>query len=653
MKPGDRDLGMDRKISRRDFVHGAVGSLVAGAALATGCPAEKRPPPPGPAGVDGVPPPPGGHPPARSGLRGSHPGAFETAHQMALEKRTEWGPAAEPDPVEYDLVVVGAGVSGLAAAFFFREQHPDARVLLLDNHDDFGGHAKRNEFAWNGRTILGYGGSQSLEAPGAYSDVAKGMLRRIGVETKRLEDAYDQDFYRRHGLATGIYFDRATYGTDRLLRAGFVDPSAFLPVARSGVAVADAVAEMPLSEPARRELQQLFGGSEDLLPDRSILEEPGYLATISYRDFLTKHLGIEQPEVIALLQDMTSNYFGIGIDGAPALETLGFGLPGLGSTSLGRVEGLLRRGLRWVLEPYVYHFPDGNASVARLLVRSLIPAVAGGSTMEDVVTQEFDYGALDREGEEVRLRLDSTVVRVEHDGDPRNASRVGVTYVRRGRTERVQAGRAILACWNMAVPFLCPELPDAQKEAMRTLVKVPLVYTSVLLGNWRAVEKAGVAIAHCPGSWHQQCIVDFPVSLGDYRFSGGPDEPIVMHMNRVPLEPGLPPRDQHRIGRSRLLATTFENIEREIRTHLGGMLGAAGFDPARDIEAITTNRWPHGYAWNPNPLFDPEYAPGEAPHEIGRRRLGRIAIANSDAGARAYLDEAIDQAWRAVGELSA
>jgi spermidine dehydrogenase len=286
-------------------------------------------------------------------------------------------------------------------------------------------------------------------------------------------------------------------------------------------------------------------------------------------------------------------------------------------------------------------------------VRHLIPAAADGTTMEDVVNAEFDYSALDRADSDVRLRLDSTVVRVQHDGDPRTAERVGVTYVRAGRTERVRARRVVLACYNIVVPYLCPELPDAQKEALRSLVKMPLVYTSVLLRSWHAFRQLGLAVAHCPGSWHQFAMLDFPVSLGDYRFSADPDDPIVVHMSRTCTQPGISPREQSRAGRYQLLGTKFETIEREIRTHLGGMLGAGGFDPARDIEAIAVNRWPHGYSFEPNPLFDPEYGPGEAPHEIGRQRFGRVAIANSDAGASAYLDVAIDQAWRAVGELSA
>jgi spermidine dehydrogenase len=376
------------------------------------------------------------------------------------------------------------------------------------------------------------------------------------------------------------------------------------------------------------------------------------LRTVSYQDFLTRHLGVRQPEVIALLKDVPDGYFGQGIDAVSAFDALAYGLPGLASTSLGTFEGLIRRALSFGVEPYFFHFPDGNASVARLLVRRLIAGVAEGTTVEDVLRARFDYSALDRADSDVRLRLDSTVVRVEHDGGPRQAERVGVTYVRGGRAERVSARRVVLACYNSVIPHLCPELPEPQKQALRSLVKTPLVYTNVLLRSWRAFEQLGLAFAYCPGSWHRVAMLDFPVSLGDYRFSAEPDEPIVVHMTRVPKRPGLPPREQSRAGRRELLGTSFDSIELQIRTHLAGMLAPGGFDPGRDIEAIAVNRWPHGYAFAPNPLFDPDYAPGEAPHEIGRQRFGRIAIANSDAGARAYLDTAIDEAWRAIGELS-
>jgi spermidine dehydrogenase len=650
-KRSDREVGMDRAITRRDFVQGAVAG---GAALALGCSPADSPPALGPTGAPAASPlDPIRNPAARHGLRGSHAGSFETAHELVWHKRNDWAPVAEPDDVTYDLVVVGTGVSGLAAARFYQRQHPDARILLLDNHDDFGGHAKRNEFQVDGQTVLGYGGSQSLESPGAYSEEANELLADIGVEPRRLADAYDLGFFLRHGLGAGIYFDTTHYGEDRLIRSDLIDTSLFIPTARAGTSPAEDVSRMPISEAAQRELLALLNLSEDRLADQSIWAEPEFLSSLSYRDFLTKHLGVKETEVLELLHDMPSGYFGQGIDCVPALDALSFGLPGLGGTSLGRIGGLLRTAIKWSLEPYIYHFPDGNASVARLLVRRLIPAVADGSSMDDVLLAPFDYSALDRPESSVRLRLSSTVVRVEHAGPVREADDVAITYVRAGRGERVRARHVVLACYNTMVPHLCPELPDAQKTALRAGSKVPLVYTNVLLGRWEAFVRAGVGVVHSPGSWHQAAMLDFPVSQPGYRHASDPSQPIVLHMNRVPTTSGVPPREQSRIGRVELLlGTSFERIEREIRNHLAGMLGPFGFDPVFDIEGIVVNRWPHGYAFEPNPLFDPEMPAGEALHEIGRRPFGRIAIANSDSGGRAYLDCAIDQAWRAVGELT-
>jgi spermidine dehydrogenase len=146
-------------------------------------------------------------------------------------------------------------------------------------------------------------------------------------------------------------------------------------------------------------------------------------------------------------------------------------------------------------------------------------------------------------------------------------------------------------------------------------------------------------------------MLDFPVSLGEYRFARDPSEPIPLFLLRTPCQPGLPIREQHMAGRMELLATPFESYERELREQLQRLLGPAGFDAARDVRAIVVNRWPHGYAYGHNRLWDPELAEDQRPHVLGRKRFGRIAIAGCDAAAKAYCDAAIDQAHRAVGEL--
>jgi spermidine dehydrogenase len=638
---------MDRSITRRDFLNGVALALGTAAARADGAAV------PGP---DEFAPErdPGYYPPALTGMRGSHDGSFEAAHH--LKDGDFWATAGPPEDTgeRYDLVVVGAGISGLAAAWFYRRAAPRARILLLDNHDDFGGHARRMELRGSAdRLVLGYGGTQSLESPSLYSDVAKGLLRDLGIDVSRFYTAFDRKLYASLGLQPAVFFDKETFGSDRLLRGFGVRPWAEL------------LAESPLDEELRRAIVRLWDSPPDFMPGVPTEEKRRKLAHLSYADFLTTIAGLPR-EALPLFQTMTHDLYGVGIEAIPALDCWGNGffigglgeridypgLAGLGldreaSPEMGRTAQLDRS-----QEPYIFHFPDGNSSVARMLVRSLVPRTAPGKTMEDVVTARLDYAHLDEPGERVRLRLNSTAVRARHVGDVGRGD-VEVVYLRGGRLRSVRGGACVLACWNGVVPHLCPELPAAQKEALAYGVKVPLVYTHVLIRDWTSFRKLGVEQIYAPASYHTTVSLDYPVSLGAYAFPRDPAQPMMLHMVRTPCRPGLPPRDQHRAGRMELLTTPFATFERQIRDQLGRMLGGGGFDPARDLEAITVNRWSHGYAYEYNSLFDPDWPEGEAPCVLGRKRFGRIAIANSDAGASAYTDSAIDQGHRAVSELLA
>jgi spermidine dehydrogenase len=619
----DRELGMGRPVSRRDFL-GGVGVALTGSALPRHAFGGEQPGSGSPAAY---------YPPALTGLRGSHAGSFETAHALARNGRT-WEVASAADTGEvYDLVVVGAGLSGLAAAFFYRQAAgPNAKVLILDNHDDFGGHAKRNEFTYRGRLMIGYGGTQSIDTPSAFTAEGQQLLRDIGVDLQRFYTAFDQKLYQSLGLTRGVFFDRETFGVDRTVAGeGSMPWPEFL-------------ARTPLSEPVRRDILRLYQADTDYLPGLSTEEKQQRLRRISHRDYLLTVAKVD-PGVIPFFQTRTHGYFARGIDAISAFSAYSNGLPGY------RGLGFTRPASRRDVEPYIFHFPEGNAGVARLIVRSLIPAALPGSTMEDSVTARLNYTRLDAAGQPTRLRLNSTVVRTVHNGDPAKASDVDVVYVRGGKPERVRTRSCILACYNAIIPSLCPEMPATQKAALAMAVKAPLVYTNVLIRDWSAFQKLGVSSLHAPAGFHSGITLDFPVSLGDYRCPRTPEEPMILHLTRVPARPGLPARDQSRAGRAELLQMPFETFERETREQLARALDGGGFDPARDIAGLTVNRWPHGYAQGQNSLWDPDWSEDERPWIVGRARFGRISIANSDAAATPLTQAAIAMGHRAVAEV--
>jgi spermidine dehydrogenase len=628
---------MDQSIARRDFLNGFA---IAVGAMASGTMAD--------AVIEGV----NGeaaartrqsyYPPKLTGLRGSHPGSFELAHGL---RDGDFLLDARSPAESYDLVIVGGGISGLSAAYFYRERNSSARILVLDNHDDFGGHAKRNEFELGGRMELINGGTLEIDSPRPYSAVAARLLRKLGVDPVKLDETCNKkDFYSSLGLSRGIFFDRETFGSDKLVVGIDAKPWAEL------------LADAPLTPTVRTDIARLYEAKMDYMPGLSSKEKKERLARMSYRDFLVNVAKVDLG-VVPVFQARTHGEWGVGIDAVGALETWPLGFPGFQGLDIesGAAPhmGFTASGYAATGGSYKFHFPDGNASIARLLVRSLLPSSIPGRSAEDIVTATVDYRQLDRPGAEVRIRLSSIALSVHNVGEPGSGHEAEVVYSQGGRLALARSKAVVLACWNMMIPYLCPELPARQKEALHYLVKAPLVYTNVAIRNWRAFKALGVQQIYAPGCYHSTIRLNQTVDIGDYLSVRSPDDPILLHMMRTPCKPGLDQREQHRVGRAELLETTFEVFEQKIRDQLARTLGPGGFDPAADIIAITVNRWPHGYAYEYNPLFDPDWNEHEQPHVVGRAPFGRITIANSDSGAGAYTDSAIEQAHRAIEEVMA
>jgi len=635
----DRELGMDRAITRRDFLDGAArvsGALALGGSLSlAGCDF----------GIGGEDEPSAAaYPPDLTGMRGLTDEAMRIPHE--LRDGTFWEHAGSPRDTgeRYDLVVVGAGISGLAAARFFQREHGNgARILVLDPLQDFGGHAARNEFQTHGstaRTLVGYGGSQTLDTPSAFHAPARELLADVDIELERFPKYFDDGFNKRHGLRHGVFFDREHYGRDYLAL---------------GDGPREILEHAPLHPSARADLLVLYEHPPDFLPGLSDTEKKERLTELTYEQYLRRYAKPHE-QALTYLQRISNDFWGYGIDAVGAIDAWADGYPGFRGLGLDysrpyRTNAPTEHQVWYSSDPYVHHFPEGNAGVARSIVRKLIPDAVPGSGMETIPVAHVDYGRLDREGNDIRIRLASPVVRVRHDGDPDRAREVEVAYVQDGELRSVHGANVVLACWNAMIPYICGGLPPAQREALAYATKLALVYTNVQIRNWTSFAKLGLSSARFPSMYWLSVTLDFPVSMGEYRFPDDPDEPILLHLPRAACKPGLSPREQGKAGRAELLGTSFEDMEREIRDQTGRLLGPGGFDPAADIEAITVNRWAHGYAYEYGRPWDRFWPDGPLPSHAARRPFGRIAIANSDSAPRAYADSAVDMAYRAVRDL--
>lgn len=610
------------KITRRDFVN---GTLVAAGGSALSLKATGR------TAMAALTP--SYYPPALTGLRGSHPGSNDHAHSRAWNQRSDWGPTTNLNET-YDLVVVGGGISGLSAAYFYQQQHgTDKKVLILDNHDDFGGHAKRNEHTINGQKRLAYGGSQSLVEPLHADEVVLNLLEDIGVDLDRFNSAYDVDFYKRHKLGAVTYFNEEIFGENKVVRHPYCNyPNYIEGLLGAKISNEEAAKQAPLSERGKKQLLRVLNGGLHLLavPTKEI---DSYIRTHSYFDYLKNTLGVDDPGVLRMARHSALDWASASADVISIRNARASGAMGFAPVAVYDENN-----------PYIHHFPDGNAGVARALVKKMIPAVAVGRNAEELVMSRFDYSELDRAANTVRVRLNSTVVNVRHAGEPNSSSDVLVNYINDEKSWKIKAKGVVMACYNMVIPHIVSDLPEEQSAALKLQSKSPLQYTTVGLANWRAMKEMEIGMAMSPGNMHQAVLMDFPVSIGGYEYTKTPDDPCVIQMISCPYGDtvGAPRLEQFREARYRMLELQFNDYEDEIRKHLSGMFPAELFDFDRDVASISVNRWAHGYSIG---------GPGNST-KIGRQPFGRITVANCDSAPESDAKTAMMMAWRAVNELN-
>lgn len=569
------------------------------------------------------------YPPALLGLRGDSEGVQTAAHSVALQGKTYTLPGKADE--QYDLVVVGAGLSGLTAAYLYQKQRPEAKILLIDNHDDFGGHAQRNEFTVDGRLLISYAGSESIDSPKSeYSEESLALLKDLGIDYTKFETYFHQDLYEKtRQLKEGVFFGKAAFGKDAVV--------AGLPEAGEESA-AEIIAKFPLTDADKQALTRLYTDPADYFKGKNKRQRTETAEETSYYDFLKNYAKLPEG-ALKYLKNLSSEYWGHAINAISVQEALDDGYPGV--QNLGLEEDSHEE------EPYIYHFPDGNASIARMLVRKMIPAVAAGNTMEDIVLAKFDYSKLDAPENAVRLRLNSTALLLENNNDG-----VAVAYMPHGgeSLKQVQAKQAIFAGHSALAARVIPQMPEAQKTAAKTNVKVPMIYGKVAVKNSQAFQKLGVHSLYAPEAPYCLVKLDDPVSMGGYQFPQTADEPMIIHMVKIATDfAGKTAREMYKAGRRHLAAQNYEALEKEMLDQLRSIYAVAGEKLDDVLVAVTLNRWAHGYSYEQTGLYDSDSS-AEKATETMQKRVGNIFIAGSDAAWMPYVHGAVDQAYRAVNE---
>ncbi|HJQ20027.1 MAG TPA: NAD(P)-binding protein [Gemmatimonadaceae bacterium] len=623
-KKGDERLGLNDGITRRDFVNGA---LVAGAGLLVGGSGHGlllAEDPDAFTGYGGV-----------GDYRHSNGNTYEVVsagHAMRdgmFEKRLA---AAHDTGETYDLVVVGGGISGLAAAVFF-QKNTGGRCLVIDNHPIFGGEAKRNEFLVDGQRVVAHQGSAIFLVPGK-GGYTERFYETIGMDRRFFE------YQKWRGPQPEMHLNHSPYGEPA--NYGFYFGPQF--GQRPGVWVMDPWGRRldgaPLTDAQKGDLLRWRSGptTRDPRPASEGDEISRRLDSITLEDHLMQVHSISRETVRTFLSPIEGGGYGLGPDALSAycnyaIETE---FPEDGDDELGDQM-----------------FPDGNTGFARLMVKTLIPdAIAGPRSVDATWRNPVNFGALDRAGQPTHIRSSATVVRVQHEGSPATASRVAITYVKGGTLHRVHARGVVMAGGSWTTKHVVADLPQSHRDAYAQFYRSPCLMANVAVRNWRFLYDMGLSGCRWFGGLGDYLSVRRMARIGGQPETFGPDSPTALTIKVLFAKPGLPIGEQGARGRAELLGTSFREYERAFRQQMADMFASGGFDPRRDVAGVILNRWGHAYV-NPQPGFFFGVNGQPAPRDVLRNQPhGRITFANTDLAGAADHRNSIREADRAVRQLS-
>ncbi|HYM75509.1 MAG TPA: NAD(P)-binding protein [Candidatus Dormibacteraeota bacterium] len=624
----DKALGLEQDITRRDFLNSSLlasgGMLLSSVSPADLLARAARPQSESSddwTGYGGV----GDY----ANSNGNTSAVLEAGHQIR-DGLFDSLPADTIDTGEtYDCVVVGGGISGLAAALIFQRKAGDGRTcLVLDNHPIFGGEAKRNEFVVDGHRLIGHQGSALFWPPFPHSFIGR-FYDSIGLKAPRLE-------YQKWGgpgpeipLARTPYLGSEPYGLYFGAKFGqaqglwLTDPwGKKLEGAPIPAKTREELLRYQVADPARAQVPEYRG---DAISRR--------LDVMTLEDYLIERHSISRETVRTFLSDEGGG-FGLGPDALSAYTAYAF--DGLGAIPADGTQML----------------PDGNSGIARLIVKTLLPeSIAGAHSLEDVSRNNVNFAALDRPGSPARIRLDSTAVWVKHDAEAAKSGSAFVAYARGGKIYRVKARSVIMAGGSWTTKRIVRDLPDDRKAAYAQFYRSPCMVANVAVRNWRFLYKMGISGCQWFEGLGSYLQIRKLALCGADSATIGPDSPVVLTVKVLYSRPGHTAEEQGHLGRAEMISTPFRVYERQIRQQFTDMFARSGFDAARDIAGIILNRWGHAYA-SPAPGFyfgkDGKPAPGDV---LRAAPSGRIAFANTDLSGMPDHKSSILEADRAVEQV--